>query len=317
MSPQRREAPDQQLSEVVLELPAHKGVENGADTEVERGQVAGDVGGVAPALLAFAAGVAVPQQLHHVEGRPADEEEHHDDKNQPHRLELAGQPGRDDGDGDPHVAVDDDHQGEEQEEEDLRVERDTLQEVLVQVRDVQRHLVAVGFVVVVDVGAVDEQVVEAGQHADQPHHQAGDHGVAPAPEARGAERVDHGQVTVEGEQGEEEHGAVEAQEVEAAVDLAHGFAKDPLCELQVDALQGEAAHEEQAGDDQVEQQDVGDGGQPLEPAAGREEKLSQSQFGLLLTSRGDIINMDRVYLLTKPHVSEFTFFYSTRTFSLQ
>lgn len=267
---QRREPLHQHLSEVILELPPDERVKDGADAKVEVGEVTGDMSGVAPPLVLGAAAGAVLQQQHEVEGGPAHEKQQHNDKYQPDRLELAGYLGRYDGDGDPNVAVDDDDEREEQEEEDLHVESGIPQLGRVDPGQVQGVLAAVGLVVsIVNIGGVEKHLVHARQAADQPHHHAGDHRVPPAPHPRRLQGVDDGEVSVEGQKGQEEDGAVEAQVVDAAVYLAHGVAEGPFGKLQVDAQEGEAGHEDEAGKHQVQQQDVGDGGQLLEPGGRR------------------------------------------------
>lgn len=275
---ERREALHQHQSEVILKLPTNERVEDGADAKVEVGEVTGDVNGVAPPLVLFTAGGAVLQQQHQVEGGPAHEKQQHDDKYEPDRLELAGYLGRQDGDGDPNVAVDDDDEREEQEEENLHVKSSVPQLSRVDVRQLKGVIVAVGLVVnIVYIGGVEKHLVYARQAADQPHHHAGDHRVPPAPHPRRVQGVHDREVSVEGQKSEEEDGAVEAQVVDAAVYLAHGFAEGPFGKLQVDAQEGEAGHEDEAGEHQVEQQDVGHGGQLLEPGGRRWRQLNGDQ----------------------------------------
>lgn len=60
-------------------------------------------------------------------------------------------------------------------------------------------------------------------------------------------------------------GAVGAQIVHGAMNLAHDIAEDPVGELQVDSHEGETAHEDQGGHHQVDQQDVGHSSQLLKP----------------------------------------------------
>lgn len=275
---QLREPLHQHLSEIILELPPDERVEDGADAKVEVGEVTGDVNGVAPPLVLGTAAGAVLQQQHEVEGGPAHEKQQHNDKYEPDRLELAGYLGRHDGDGDPNVAVDDDDQREEQEEENLQVKSNVPQFGRVDGRQVKGVLAAVGLVVSkVNVGGVEKHLVYARQAADQPHHHAGDHRVPPAPHPRRVQGVHDREVSVEGQKRQEEDGAVEAQEVDAAVYLAHGVAEGPFAKLQVDAQEGEAGHEDEAGKHQVQQQDVGHGGQLLEPGGRRLRQLNGDQ----------------------------------------
>lgn len=70
-------------------------------------------------------------------------------------------------------------------------------------------------------------------------------------------------MSVKGQESQEEHRTVEAQVVDTADYLAHDLAEDPVGQLHVDSVEGQAAHEDQGGQHQVQQQDVGHSGQLL------------------------------------------------------
>lgn len=137
MSLQPWETSHKHLPEVALELFPHKGVEDGAEAEVNVGQVTSEFLGVIPRLQRLAAMILwrhqQQQQPNNVIRRPADEEQQDDNEYQPDRLELGHDPGRYDCNADPHVAVDDDNQREDQEEEELNVESSTSQPLRVDV----------------------------------------------------------------------------------------------------------------------------------------------------------------------------------------
>uniref|UniRef100_A0AAV2K9L7 Uncharacterized protein n=1 Tax=Knipowitschia caucasica TaxID=637954 RepID=A0AAV2K9L7_KNICA len=124
---------------------------------------------------------------------------------------------------------------------------------------------------------------DAGQSTDHPHGRTGDQRVGPAPQTRRRDRIDYGQVSIEGHQGQKEHGAEETQEVEAANYLAHGASEGPVLEELVHGHEGDAADEEQRGQDQVQQQQVGHCGQLLEPGpshslAGKKASILHTQI---------------------------------------
>lgn len=106
---------------------------------------------------------------------------------------------------------------------------------------------------------------DAGQATEQPHRGAAHHRVARAPYSCCAQGVNDSEVPVEGQERQEKDRAVEAQMIDAAHHLAHNVAKDPVLQLHVSAQEGKAAHEDERGIHQVQQQDVGRGGQLLKP----------------------------------------------------
>lgn len=223
-----------------------------------------DVQCVAPSLR-FLAGV-IAHQLNNVQRGPAQEKQQDNDEYQPDGLELGDQPGWEDSDCDPNVTVDNNHQGEDQEKDKLNVKSGISQTVHIDIGKVTWILVTVGFGLKrMTKCGVENHWLDARQAADQPHRSAGDHSVPSVPQSRWAQGVDNSEVSVEGQKSEEEDRTVEAQIVDAAHNLAHNLAEDPVGELQVHPHEGKAAHEDQGRDHEVQQQDVGHGGQPLEP----------------------------------------------------
>lgn len=105
--------------------------------------------------------------------------------------------------------------------------------------------------------------LDAGQTAEQPDHAAGRQRVAASPHPRRTDGVNHHEVAVEGQKSQKEDRTVEAQVVDTAYYFAHNLAKDPVGELHVGSQEGKAAHEDQGGHDQVQQEDVGHIGQLL------------------------------------------------------
>lgn len=116
-----------------------------------------------------------------------------------------------------------------------------------------------------NISAVDKHLLDAGQDADQPHHSAGDHCIPLIPHSGCAQGVHNCKVSVKGQKSKKEDRTVEAQIVGTSNNLAHGCAKDPAGELQVGSHEGKATHEDQGGQHQVQQQDVGHSGQLLKP----------------------------------------------------
>lgn len=255
----------QHLSEVVLELLSNKCVKDGADAEIKVGEVPSDVKDITP-FLWFLTGFDVVQKQDDIKGSPEQEKQDHNEKYQPDRLELVGELGWYDGDCNPDVAVDDHNQGEEQEQKELQVKASNLQ--LSTVTGQKRKLVTVRSVFnVLREGCVKDHLLHTCRHADQPHQRTGDPCVPEVPHPPRAQRVDHRKVPVEGEQSEEEDGAVDAQVVHGSNHPAHDVTEDPVGQLHVDGHEGQAAHEDDGGQDQVQQQNVGHRGQLLKPAA--------------------------------------------------
>lgn len=264
---QCREAFYQHLSKVVLELPSNKCVKDRADAEIKVGKIPSDLKDITP-LLCFLTDVCVFQEQSDIKGSPAQEKQDHNEKYQSDDLELGGQHGGYDGDGNPHIAVDDDGQRNEQEQKKLQVKSSRLQ--LRMVRGAEWIFITVHSVFSkMEECGVKHHLVDTCQDAHQPHHRAGDDGISQVPHPGGTQRVDDCKVSVEGEESKEEDGAVDAQVVHPSNNLAHDVTEDPAGELHVDGHEGKAAHENHRGEDQVQQQDVGHRGHLLKPAENR------------------------------------------------
>lgn len=214
---------------MVSKLLPQEGVEDRADAAVQVGKVAADVQGVIESVgtLGFVAEGRVDglQQDDHVVGRPAEEEGENDDEDEFDRPALLLHAGGHDPDADAKVAVQDHAERNGEEKEKLLVMPDQLP-LLDDFLGVTGHFTQHPVRTLLHVE--ENHILHAGQYTDEPDGTGGGERVHLPPAVGRRDGVDHRKVPVERHQREEEDGAVEADGVETAHQLAHDFAEDPF-----------------------------------------------------------------------------------------
>ena len=263
MTCQTRHVLRQQLPEVILKPLTHKGVEHGADATIQERYVSGHVQRIVQSFDLNAHRVCFVgcgdlnglQQDHDVIGSPANEEGEHDDEYQLHRAPFLPHASGHDPHGDAGVAVHHNEEGQQEEEEELHVVADQIP--LFDDVGVVSCLLTHQALLAVLPHAFEHQLIETGQHTDEPNDQRRPDGVRPPPALGSGHRVHHGQVAVKGHQGEEEDGTVETDQMGTADQLAKHRAEDPLGGM-VFGQEGEAGCKQDVRGDQIDEEDVSD-----------------------------------------------------------
>lgn len=194
-----------------------------------------------------------PEEDDQVVGHPAEEEHGHHAQNQLHRSAPGVWSGPADLPQYLHVAKNRHHEGHQEENVLLGVAYDFPPEGV----DLTALRVSV-LVVDGDQGGV-EQGGHGCPHADHPKHETDDEAAAGGVPAGVRERVDHGQVPVDGHGGQEEDAAVEAREEHKGHKFAEELGKQPPPDV-VHHVEGKAGGEDEVGDSQVQDQDIGEVG---------------------------------------------------------
>ncbi len=242
---------------MVLKLLPQKSVEDGADAAVQVGKVSCDVHriveGVWAIVLLSIGHLDGFQQDDHVVRRPADEEGEDDDKDEFDRSALLRQASGHDPNGYADVAVQDDTQKHQEEKEKLLI-------ITNQLPFCEEFLVVTGHFAQQSVSSfhhiIKNDILYTSQNTEHPDSGGWCNRISHPPALGCRDGVDHRKVAVEGHDGEEEDGAVEADGITASHQLAKASAKDPF-RFVVDCPEREAGGEDEVRNDEVEQEYVG------------------------------------------------------------
>lgn len=243
-------------SEMTLKLFTHERVEDRADATVEVRQITRQVEGVVQAVLHCARGIDLNglEKNDDIVGSPAGEESEYNDKYQLDRAAFLFHAGGQDANRDASVTV--------HEHEKWKQEKD--QKLLIVGHETPDFYDFLGVTIVlaneplirIIRHVAHDDFFQAGQDAYQPNGDRGDDGVQFLATFCRSDRMHDGEVAVEGHERQKQDRTVVADEVGAADRLAHEFAKNPL-RVMIYGLKRQRGGEEQVGDDQVQEENIG------------------------------------------------------------